>query len=107
VYTLLLKLLETPFYILPAKIEQPISPVGCNPMLVKTLQGIPFLCDSISKTIYAYERVPTQPPLALGTYDAEKETYTLVANWQELYAPRVAAYRASEKPRSRVPSTAK
>jgi hypothetical protein len=76
-------------------------------MLTKTLNGIPFLCDPISKTVYAYEKIPTQPLLALGTYDPEKETYTLFANWKELYAPRVAAYRASEKPRSRLPTATK
>ena len=72
-------------------------------MIVKTLQGIPFLCDAATKTIYAYEKVPTQPLLALGTYDAEKETFTLVENWKELYESRVAAYRASLQPRSRLP----
>lgn len=76
-------------------------------MPVKTLNGIPFLCDPVTKTIYAYERVPTQPLLALGSYDPEKETYTLLSNWQELYAPRLAAHRASEKPRSRLPAAAK
>jgi hypothetical protein len=76
-------------------------------MLVKTLQGIPFFCDPVTKTIYAYEKVPQQPLLALGTYNPETETFTLVENWKELYAPRVAAYHASEKPRSRVPGVSK
>ena len=73
-------------------------------MIVKTLQGIPFLCDSVSKTVYAYEKVPTQPLVALGTYDPEKETFTLVSNWKELYEPKLAAYRESVKPRSRLPT---
>ena len=72
-------------------------------MLVKTLQGIPFLCDPVSKTVYAYEKTPTQPLLALGTYNPETETFQLVDNWKELYEPRVAAYRASLQPRSRLP----
>ena len=74
----------------------------CRTMLVKTLQGIPFLCDPVAKTIYAYEKVPTQPLLSLGTYDPSTETYTLFANWKELYEPRVKAHRDFEKPRSRV-----
>ena len=72
-------------------------------MIVKTIQGIPFLCDPVTKTIYAYEKVPTQPLLALGTYDPAAETFTLVPNWKELYEPRLVAHRASEKPRSRLP----
>ena len=71
-------------------------------MIVKTFQGIPFLCDPVTKTVYAYEKVPTQPYLALGTYNPETETFTLYDNWKELYEPRVQAYRASEKPRQRV-----
>ncbi len=73
-------------------------------MIVKTLQGIPFLCDPVTKTIYAYEKVPTQPLLALGTYDPQAETFQLVSNWKELYEPRVQAHRQVEKPRSRLPA---
>ena len=73
-------------------------------MLTKILQGVPFLCDATTKTIYAYEKVPTHPLLALGTYDPATETMSLASNWKELYAPKVAAYRASEKPRSRLPT---
>lgn len=76
-------------------------------MIVKTFQGIPFLCDAATKTIYAYEKVPTQPLVQLGTYDPEKETFTLSENWRELYEPKLQAYRASEKPRSRAPAAAK
>jgi hypothetical protein len=75
-------------------------------MIVKTLQGIPFLCDSTTKTIYAYEKVPTQPLLALGTYNPETEAFTLVQNWKELYEPRLKAYRESLQPRSRLPQAA-
>ena len=73
-------------------------------MIVKTLQGIPFLCDPTTKTIYAYEKVPTQPLLQLGTYDPEAETFTLVPNWKELYEAKLTAYRASVGPRSRLPA---
>ncbi len=72
-------------------------------MIVKTLQGIPFLCDPVTKTIYAYEKVPTQPLLALGTYNPETETFTLLDNWKELYEPRLKQYRESLQPRSRLP----
>ncbi len=73
-------------------------------MLVKTIQGIPFLLDSNTNTLYAYEKVPTQPLLALGTYDPAKDTFLLREGWKELYEPRVAAYRASLQPRSRLPT---
>jgi hypothetical protein len=76
-------------------------------MLVKTLQGIPFLCDPTTKTIYAYEKIPTQPLLALGTYDPATETFTLAPDWKERYAPKLAAHRASEAPRSRIVAAAK
>jgi hypothetical protein len=76
----------------------------CRTMIVKTLQGIPFLCDPVTKTIYAYEKAPTQPLLALGTYNPETETYVLVDNWKALYEPKLQAYRASEKPRTRLPA---
>lgn len=73
-------------------------------MLVKTLQGIPFLCDPTTKTVYAYEKVPTQPLLQLGTYDPDAETVTLHSNWNQLYASKLASYRASLAPRSRLPA---
>jgi hypothetical protein len=76
-------------------------------MIVKTLQGIPFLCDQTTKVIYAYEKHPVQPLLALGTYDPAKETFTLVDNWKELYQSKLDAHRASEKPRSRITQAAK
>jgi len=72
-------------------------------MIVKTLQGIPFLCDPVTKILYAYEKVPTQPLLVLGTYNAETDSFTLVENWKTLYEPKLQAYRASERPRSRLP----
>ncbi len=72
-------------------------------MIVKVLQGIPFLVDSATKTIYAYEKPVSANPLRLGTYNPETETFQLVENWKELYQPRVEAHRAAEKPRSRLP----
>jgi hypothetical protein len=73
-------------------------------MIVKTLQGIPFLCDTVTKTIYAYEKTPIPPLVALGTYDPEKETFSLVANWKELYEPKLVAHRETVRPRSRLPA---
>lgn len=74
-------------------------------MQVKILQGMPFLVDVATKKIYAYEKVVTQP-LCLGTYDPETEKYTLYENWGELYRDKLASYRATEKPRSRLPVVA-
>lgn len=74
-------------------------------MIVKTLQGIPFLVDAATKQIYAYEKPLVGTPLCLGTYDPVKEAFQLVENWKELYAPKVATYRQAEKPRSRLPTT--
>ena len=68
-------------------------------MPIKVIQGIPFVVEN--KKIYAYEK----PSLCLGTYDAEKETFTLVEGWQELYAPLVEAHRQTVKARSRLPAT--
>jgi len=76
-------------------------------MIVKTIQGIPFRCDQVTKTIYAFEKEPTQPLLALGSFDPETDTFTLFPNWKELYKAKLDAYRASEKPRTRIPPAAK
>lgn len=76
-------------------------------MIVKTLQGIPFLCEPSTKTIYAYEKNPTQPLLMLGSYDPDKETFQLVENWKELFEARLTSYRNTEKPRSRNPQAAR
>lgn len=87
------------------KFEGGASLLPGRTMIVKTLQGIPFLCDPVTKTIYAYEKVPTQPLIPLGTYNPETETFTLSANWKELYETKLTAYRASLQPRSRLPQT--
>ena len=75
-------------------------------MLVKVLQGVPFLVDPATQSIYAYEKPVQGTPLCLGTYDPVKETFTLVEGWKELYQAKLEAYRKSEKPRSRLPTTA-
>ena len=70
-------------------------------MQVKILKGMPFLVDSATKKIYAYEKNPTNP-LCLGTYTPETEVYVLLEGWKDLYKEKLIAYRASEKPRSRL-----
>jgi len=85
------------------KIESLPGSTKGRTMIVKTLQGIPFLCDTATKTIYAYEKIPTQPLIPLGTYTPETETFTLIENWKDLYEAKLQAYRTSEKPRSRLP----
>ena len=74
-------------------------------MIVKVLQGVPFLVDSATKQIYAYEKPIPQTPLHLGSYDPVKETFTLLPNWKDLYQPKLEAHRQVEKPRSRLPVT--
>jgi hypothetical protein len=74
-------------------------------MLVKVLQGIPFLVEPSTKKIYAYEKPLVNQPLCLGTYDPVAETFTLVEGWKELYQPKVDAHRQTEKPRSRLPQS--
>ncbi len=71
-------------------------------MLVKVLQGIPFLVEPSTKSIFAYEKPVVGTPLRLGTYDPDAETFTLIDGWKDLYQSKLEAYRASEKPRSRI-----
>jgi hypothetical protein len=73
-------------------------------MIVKVLQGVPFLVDSSTKQIYAYEKPIPQTPLHLGSYDPATETFQLLPNWKELYQAKVDAYKQTEKPRSRLPT---
>lgn len=72
-------------------------------MLVKVFQGIPFLIEPSTKSIFAYEKPIQGTPLRLGTYDPETETFTLVDDWKELYQPKLDAHRQAERPRSRLP----
>ena len=65
---------------------------------------MPFLVDVATRNIYAYEKPIPAVPLHLGTYDPETERYTLRTDWENAYNERVAAYRAQEKPRSRLPA---
>ena len=81
-------------------------------MQTKILKGMPFLVDAATKRIYAYEKNGTQTsqttqstqPLLLGSYDPEKGTYELHADWQESFAPKLQEHRANTKPLSRLPN---
>ncbi len=74
-------------------------------MIVKTLQGIPFLVEPSTKRIFLYEKPVVGTPICIGTYEPEKETFVLVDNWKELCQPKLESYRQVEKPRSRLPPT--
>ena len=70
-------------------------------MQSKQIQGLHFLVDK-EKNVFSYEK-DGKEPILLGKYDAEKDKVTLRADWREVYQPRLESYRATEKPRSRVP----
>lgn len=71
-------------------------------MQSKQIQGLHFLVDK-EKNVFSYEK-DGKEPILLGKYDTEKEKVTLRADWREVYQPRLESYRATEKPRSRVPT---
>lgn len=83
------------------KIDVPIRIVECR-MQSKQIQGLHFLVDK-EKNVFSYEK-DGKEPLLLGKYDAEKDKVTLRADWREVYQSRLDSYRATEKPRSRVPT---
>jgi hypothetical protein len=70
-------------------------------MQTKILQGLPFLVNPETRQIFAYEKPLSAHPLLLGTYDPQSEKIALRADWRDVYAPGLAAYRAAEKPRQR------
>jgi hypothetical protein len=70
-------------------------------MQSKQIQGLHFLVDK-EKNVFSYEK-DGKEPILLGTYDAEKDRVILKADWRTLYQARLESYRATEKPRSRVP----
>ena len=73
-------------------------------MQVKQFQGLWYFFDAKDNKVYAYEKEPTQPYLWLGTVDPKTEVVTLRSDWKEAYAPKLVAYRQTEKPKSRVPT---
>ena len=72
-------------------------------MIVKTLQGIPFLVDPTTKRIFAFEKPLQGDALCLGTYDPTTEVFQLAENWKDLYQTKMDTYRQTEKARSRLP----
>jgi hypothetical protein len=73
-------------------------------MQIKQFQGLWFLFDSKDNKIYAYEKDPKQP-LWLGSVTTEG-VVQLRSDWKTVYAPKLEEYRTTEKPKSRVPTTA-
>lgn len=76
----------------------------CSEMVVKVIQGIPFVVDAATKKIFSYDK-GAQGSICLGTYDPEKEKFALVEGWKELYQPLLEEYRQSVKIRSRLPAS--
>jgi len=73
-------------------------------MQSKQIQGLYFLVDK-EKNVFSYEK-DGKEPILLGTYDAEKDRVVFKPDWRSLYQARLESYRATEKPRSRVPGAA-
>ena len=70
-------------------------------MQSKQIQGLYFLIDK-EKNAFSYEK-DGKEPILLGTYYAEKDKVILRTDWVNAYKSRLESYRATEKPRSRVP----
>ncbi len=68
----------------------------------EVLNGIPFLIDPNTQSIFAFEKPVSANPLRLGSYDPATKTFELLPHWQELYQPRLEAHRETERPRTRV-----
>jgi len=68
-------------------------------MQKEIVQGVPFWKDK-SNNLYSFE--PDKKNLLLiGTYNPEKETYTLKDDWQTLYKERIDNYRKNLLKRDR------
>jgi hypothetical protein len=74
-------------------------------MLVKQFQGLWFLYDSKEHKVYAYEKNAIDP-LWLGTVDPTTEVVTFRPDWKQAYEGKLNEYRTTEKPKSRIPTTA-
>jgi hypothetical protein len=75
-------------------------------MQTKIIQGLPFLLNSATNQIYAYEKPVSNQPLLLGSFDPVTEDYKLSDTWRLCYEPRLSSYRGSEPIRSRLPTAA-
>ena len=64
-------------------------------MKVITIHGIPYQIDD-KNNIYMYQDKPSSsPPVALGTWDPEKEKLDLVPNWKTVAKSFVEKYRSN------------
>lgn len=63
------------------------------------VHGVPFLVDKLNN-LYSFEQ-DKKNLIILGTYNPEKETYTLKDNWEELYQEKLDDYRKNLKNRER------
>ena len=63
------------------------------------VHGVPFLVDK-SNNLFTF-KVDKKNLIQLGTYNPEKETYTLKENWEQIYQPELDEYRKNLKNRER------
>jgi len=63
------------------------------------VQGVPFLVDK-SNNLFTF-KIDKKNLIQLGTYNPEKETYTLKENWEQIYQPELDEYRKNLKNRER------
>ena len=68
-------------------------------MQKEIVQGIPFWKDK-NNNLFSY-KVDKKNLIQLGTFDPNTQTYTLSANWKELYSSELSEYRANLKNRDR------
>ena len=76
-------------------------------MQAKQYQGLWYLLDSRDNKLYAFEKNPSQQQLLwLGHLNPQTNLPELRSDWKEAYAAKLAEYRQTEKPRSRIPQAA-
>jgi len=63
------------------------------------VHGVPFLVDK-SNNLFTF-KIDKKNLIQLGTYNPEKETYTLKENWEQIYQPELDEYRKNLKNRER------
>lgn len=68
-------------------------------MQKEIVQGIPFWKDK-NNNLYSY-KVEKKNLIQLGTFDSNKQTFTLNSNWKELYSSELSEYRSNLKNRER------
>ena len=68
-------------------------------MQKEIVQGIPFWKDK-NNNLYSY-KVDKKNLIQLGTFDSTNQTFTLNANWKEVYSSDLSEYRVNLKNRDR------